>query len=254
MTEPRRFVEGAGGELAERLLRAGASEDPERASLRKTLVSLGLGTATVTATTASAGAAASFASRAALFSTAKWIGGAALVATVGTIAARQTHRAAAVEMPSDTAREIGDIRAPAPTAIANPVAPLAEPAAVLRDEPPPLRTVQPSPRVRNAIVSPAPSSTSLREQIVALDAIRRTLEAGDAAGALAALDRYAHDFPKSMLAPEAIVVRIEALLKQGDRQRAAAIAHRFVASHPESPHVARIQSLIGSAVGNASMK
>jgi outer membrane protein assembly factor BamD (BamD/ComL family) len=80
--------------------------------------------------------------------------------------------------------------------------------------------------------------------VAAVDAAGRALRAGDAAGALTALDRYEHDYPRGTLRPEATVLRIEALVARGDRARALILARRFLASHPTSAHRTRVRSLL----------
>jgi outer membrane protein assembly factor BamD (BamD/ComL family) len=72
---------------------------------------------------------------------------------------------------------------------------------------------------------------------------RRALAAGDTTKCLAALDRYDHDHPRGAFAQEVVVMRIEVLVKRGDRKSAKALADRFLASHPTSPYAARIRSL-----------
>ena len=75
----------------------------------------------------------------------------------------------------------------------------------------------------------------------------RTLRAGDAAGALAALDRYDAQFGKSgSLRVEATALRVEALVRAGQRKRAEALADAFLASHPNSPYATRIRALVES--------
>jgi hypothetical protein len=98
--------------------------------------------------------------------------------------------------------------------------------------------------------APNPSSTSsarpsLEAEIEALGAARRALDSGDAAGTLARLDRYAHDFPRGALSQEATVLRIEALSRAGRTAEARALGKRFLAQNPQSPHASRIRSLLG---------
>jgi outer membrane protein assembly factor BamD (BamD/ComL family) len=84
----------------------------------------------------------------------------------------------------------------------------------------------------------------LSDEVVALDAARQALAAGDAAGALRAVDDHDRRFPGGALSPEATVVRIEALAARGDRAAAARLATEFLRSHPASPHAKRLRSLL----------
>jgi outer membrane protein assembly factor BamD (BamD/ComL family) len=91
----------------------------------------------------------------------------------------------------------------------------------------------------------AASQPDIALEISAVDTARTALRAGDAAGALAELDRYEGKFGRSgSLAPEAAVLRIEALLVRGDRARAKALADAFLAAHPKSPLAARVRALV----------
>lgn len=96
-------------------------------------------------------------------------------------------------------------------------------------------------------IAPAPidAADALREQVAMIDRARDALGAGDAAGCLAALDAHDERFPRSAMAEEATVLRIEALLRLGDRARAADLGERFLASRPTSPHAAGVRALLG---------
>ncbi|MGH7296275.1 MAG: outer membrane protein assembly factor BamD, partial [Polyangiaceae bacterium] len=73
------------------------------------------------------------------------------------------------------------------------------------------------------------------------------LAAGDAAGALRRVDAYDREFPRGALAQEATTLRIEALLRQGQRDAALRLADRFLAANPRSPYAARIRLLVQRA-------
>jgi outer membrane protein assembly factor BamD (BamD/ComL family) len=62
--------------------------------------------------------------------------------------------------------------------------------------------------------------------------------------ALGLLAEYDRLFPAGGLRPEATVLRIEALFENGERSSALEAVDRFLASHPGSPHEARLRSLI----------
>ena len=72
-------------------------------------------------------------------------------------------------------------------------------------------------------------------------------DCGDAAGCLAALDAHDSKFPRSAMGEEATVLRIEALIRLGDRARAAELGQRFLASRPTSAHASGVRALLGAA-------
>ena len=86
--------------------------------------------------------------------------------------------------------------------------------------------------------------SSLEGEVAALDRARAVLAAGDAGHTVELLDRYEQAFPKGVLRPEATYLRIQALSKSGQRAAARALAARFLASHPKSPHAAQLQALL----------
>jgi outer membrane protein assembly factor BamD (BamD/ComL family) len=58
------------------------------------------------------------------------------------------------------------------------------------------------------------------------------------------VDEYDAQFPDGMLSQEATVLRVEALVKEGDRSAAVGVGQRFLAAHPTSPHALRVKQLI----------
>jgi hypothetical protein len=85
----------------------------------------------------------------------------------------------------------------------------------------------------------------LREEADALDAARERLTLGDAVGALAQLDAYQRRFAGGALREEAQLLRIEALVRAGDRAAASAVARHFLKNYPASVHVRRVAALLG---------
>ena len=77
-----------------------------------------------------------------------------------------------------------------------------------------------------------------------LEGARGALAAGDAAGCLSMLNRYAERFPRGSMAPEGTMLRIEALVNAGDRDAARRFADAYLASDPDSPYAARVRSLL----------
>jgi len=93
----------------------------------------------------------------------------------------------------------------------------------------------------------APKTADLREEIRALDQARTAIRVGDAQSALSKIDRYLSQFPRGAFRQEAVVIRIEALSRGGNRARAAAEARDFIARHPGSPHVKKLERLAGES-------
>lgn len=127
----------------------------------------------------------------------------------------------------------------APLVLPEPVAPRA-PAAVAPQPAPPRA---PAPVAAPAVASRTPtnSSSALRAELAALDAVRSTLANDDASGALSFLDAYFRTFPRGRLRPEAEVLRIDALAKAGRVEVARRYAREFLKRHPNSVLTARVQ-------------
>jgi hypothetical protein len=94
-------------------------------------------------------------------------------------------------------------------------------------------------------VSVAPRADRLREEADAIDAARELLTLGDAAGALVQLEAYQRRFAGGALREEALLLRIEALVRAGDRTTASAVARHFLKVYPASVHVDRVAALLG---------
>ncbi|HEX6763838.1 MAG TPA: hypothetical protein VF103_00135 [Polyangiaceae bacterium] len=86
-----------------------------------------------------------------------------------------------------------------------------------------------------------PSPDRLEREIRILDRGRQALAAGNPALALRELDEHAAEL--EVLGPEAESLRIEALYASRRDSEATARAHRFLASHGQSPLAARVLSL-----------
>jgi outer membrane protein assembly factor BamD (BamD/ComL family) len=80
-----------------------------------------------------------------------------------------------------------------------------------------------------------------------LERARAAMNAGELSRALSILDGYIDRFPHGAMAPEAAVLRIETLLKAGDRAAATRFANAFLAIAPHSPYAARVQSLLAAS-------
>jgi RNA polymerase sigma-70 factor, ECF subfamily len=87
----------------------------------------------------------------------------------------------------------------------------------------------------------------LGAQLALIDGARAMLANGSARDALAQLREYDARYPAGALGPEALALRVEALLRSGEQARGRALGDRFVAQHPKSPYAARIRSLLAQA-------
>lgn len=96
-------------------------------------------------------------------------------------------------------------------------------------------------------VEPMAESSSLASELAALVRVQRALERHDAVSAFGLLAEYDQLFAAGGLRPEATVLRIEALFASGARTSATEAAVQFLASHPGSPHEARLRSLVAQS-------
>jgi hypothetical protein len=88
--------------------------------------------------------------------------------------------------------------------------------------------------------APKPSTASqLSLEVELLDRAREALRGGNALGALSVLEGYRG----GILAPEAQVLRIQALERSGQPRAASALARDFLAKRPGSRHAAALRSL-----------
>ena len=233
MSEMRRYLDAGGDDPKVALLRAGDAESPTSEARLRTLAAVG--TAIVGSTTTATGA--SKLGGAALL---KWMGVALLVAGAGVYLGRShvraAHAPAAATSPTSVTVQLAPTTAPTVEALLAPAAPAAS-APEARPSSHPLVVARPP--------SSAPAGGSLSDEIATIDEASRAVAAGDANGALRVLDRYQRDYPHGALSPEATTLRIQALLLRGDRAGANALADRFLAQNPDSPHATRIRSLLG---------
>lgn len=99
-----------------------------------------------------------------------------------------------------------------------------------------------------AVRAPSPPrDEALARELRVLARARSLLVAGDAAGALRALDQYSAERRSGALEPEAMTLRIQALARAGDRKAAARLARAFLEAHPERSHDDSLRSLAGQA-------
>jgi hypothetical protein len=134
--------------------------------------------------------------------------------------------------------------APAQTTVVA-VAPAASEPASLVPSPAPVETILPPPAASPVAADKRrEAADDLGAQLAIIDAARGLLAQGTARDALARLHEYDVRYPGGALALEATALRVEALLRAGDRTKGQALGERFVARHPNSPYAARIRSLL----------
>jgi hypothetical protein len=147
--------------------------------------------------------------------------------------------------------------APAPVqALANPVGREDPPA--IREEGPRLAVGEVTARRKKASSSdrarePAyeasedPIDRSLGNETRALDRAREALDAHRPAEAMHRLDEYHRSFPQGRLRPEAMVLRLAALVQAGRRGAADSLANQLLADQAYQTYAPRIRSLLGEA-------
>jgi hypothetical protein len=241
MEDPVRFSEGD-DDAAKRLMLSMRDEKPPEGAATRALLALGV-TGAAVVTTGSALGAASPAGKSLAWLAAKWLGTGAVVglAVGGGATLLSTPGAPRQESPPAITAPI-EREAPASAPAPRPAPAAAEP------EP---EEEKPAPRASNAkSVATDPVETlvaadTLPREIELLDEARAALRSGAPQRALSSLDRYAKEFPRGRLSTEALVVRIDALVRSGQTVAARSLGERFLASYPNSPHAPRIKQLIG---------
>jgi hypothetical protein len=281
MSEPRRFLEGGGGEIERLVMDAARGEGPSGAARRRVEVALGLGAAGVAAATAAtatakAAPAASVAGGIGGAGTVhtgvaagltKWIGVAAVTGLAAAGAAgylqatppRAEVRGAERSKPDVSVSESERRVAPAPSRIGvlraaqipsatttGPASPSGAPAAAAPSLPP---IASAAPAAHSAPLRPA---VRLSDELHSLDAARAALQAGDTALAFALLDKHDRDFSPPALAPEAMALRVEAHARAGDHAGAARLAARFLALYGDRPEAQRVRSLLAAETREGS--
>jgi hypothetical protein len=273
MTDPKRLIDGPGDDFERALLRSSCGDEPAAGSLARTATALGIASVVVSsASTASGVAAAAAAGKLGTLVIAKWVaaglvvGGAAVAgiqltraedasvppAAVVTGAAPATQPVAAAAQGAEPERWTGvaeatSDREPAPRTAPQPERHSAgaarSPDRGARSDPP----AQPAALARFPD-APAPAaraaSSSIAEEVSALDRARGAIAARQPAEALRALDEYERIAGPRVLGQEASVLRVEALLLAGDRAGAANLARRLLAAAPRSPHAPRWQAIV----------
>jgi len=248
MTDPRRLLDGAGTDLECNLLAADNTEMPDARAKQRAALALAIGTASVwpiAATTTKA-------SKLGQSILVKLVAVGAVGAAVWS-AAHYLHSRSGSNAPVAAHAVSAPVRAPEPPITNDPAANGNSGAAAPAVTPTPLdslereRPVESPRRASGAAPSAASSAAqggSIADEIRMLDAARRAEAGGDSAGAIRALDDYKRQFPRGAFSEESTLLRIEALARLGNRSAARALAQKFRAAHPDSPHLRRIDSIL----------
>jgi hypothetical protein len=235
------------GTTAERLLlAAGTDERPDAESVRKAASALGIvPRAALTAATLT------IAWRAARTSLTSWrslsLAGAVGLAGAAGVAGLVIEHGGHGVPPAAVAPV--NVSAVAPVNVSA-VAPVPASAVPGREAPPlspspvELAPVPGPPRAASRRPAAAGTADRLREEAEALDGARARLASGEPNAALARLGDYDRRFASGSLHEEALVLRIEALVRLQDRSAAHALATRFLATYPTSVHAGRVAQLL----------
>jgi hypothetical protein len=260
VSDPVRLLAGGATDFELGVLRAWETKQPSDRARGRVLALAGFGVAAGLMTAASAasgtaaapnvaaaataGAKASFVSAAVI----KWlaIGAVGMTVAAGAVgyAVRSTSSTPQTSPSSPVSLPVAVAAAPT-TAATSPTVP--EPAAlprtVARTD---LGATAMPPRTNGTAVRAREAST-LDEEVASLERARRAVAAGDGASAIAAVEAYDTKYPGGSLAQESTEIRIDALLRQGDRATAEHLASRFISAHPSSPYVRRIRALLAGS-------
>lgn len=266
MTGPRPWEQEGASDAIAHLLAAARDERPSAESLSRSLAAATVG-ATTAITTAAAGAAlgklgASSAlgtkasSLLAAFTALKWLVvgaalGSAVMATVELprrasppgIALRTSHPLAPTSAPAGAAKATG--ASPA-------LPPLERTESASEAAPAPLertpssgnaRTLQPSGRAPAHV-----EAERLADEVRAIDEATRALNSGRARRALTLLDAYERRYAERRFAPEALYLRMEALINVGRPSEARSVANQLVNAYPTSPQAGRARAFLADTI------
>jgi TolA-binding protein len=92
--------------------------------------------------------------------------------------------------------------------------------------------------------TPQRQQSFLQSERATIELAQALVRSGDPAAALRTLSAHALRYPKPQLAPEAMLVRMEALLELGQVSEAQRLGSRFLLAHPDGPYAQRVRSLL----------
>jgi hypothetical protein len=91
--------------------------------------------------------------------------------------------------------------------------------------------------------APVPTDTTLAAEMRLLRRARSALNDGDPTQALARLTAHAETFAQGQMVEDREALRVQALCEAGRETAARVAATAFLATHPHSPHSARVQRI-----------
>jgi hypothetical protein len=127
-----------------------------------------------------------------------------------------------------------------PTRSARAASPLGQPSTVIDETQP--STVN---AISSAAFRPLPDD-SLEREVQLLDEARSFNNAGQYVKTLDLLARHQQRFQTGSLKPEALVIRVQAVLGLGQRDNARALARQYMIANPNSPVTKRLTSLLSN--------
>lgn len=262
MNEPKRWLDDGAPDVIGRLLRAASDEHPSTTAVERAVAGVAIGAGVTGAGIGTAGASIGVGVKSAPLASGiflKWT----LLGTLVTLGAGGV----AVGLSSPPA---GQVPAPArlspstAAAAKTPVATVqqAEPAiadSVRAQHAASVAQTELGGEARRPSSSTKASLTPMEEVPVVdvellaretklVDRARAELAAGRASTALVTLDEYQAQFPRQRYAPEALYLRMQALLAQGNQLAARQVAKRLASSHPTSPHAARAEAVLSTSI------
>lgn len=258
MTDTRKLLDDSPDELTQRLLGSALDDQPSARAFSRTAVALGVSSLVPMATTSAAAAGSASATGTVVTGAAstsvklfglagfKWFG-------LGAIAGLILAGAASSVVGGKPAPTVNVTPAATATAGRDPTSavprtPLAIPAprpSAASSSPPNKPSQGEVPGTTSARSEPGSSAKTptIAREIAALDGARAALERNDPTAALAAVDSLERQGAVA-LGPEATVIRVEALLARGETSKATALAKRFLAENPSTPHATRMREIV----------
>jgi hypothetical protein len=140
------------------------------------------------------------------------------------------HGAVRVMMPQPPTRSSE------PPAAAGPVKPPVAVAARVRSTPSAVAAQQ--------LPSLPTEQPSLQSERATIERAQALVRRGDSAAALRTLAEYSRRYPQPQLAPEATLVRIEALRELGQLSDAQRLGRQYLESQPDGPYAPRVRTLL----------
>jgi hypothetical protein len=259
VTEFRPLLESSTSATARELLRSGLDDAPPPESMGRVAGVLGLtltaavvaapaGAATVNGALASGLGAVGKTSGISAALVGKWLASGLVAGALVSGTASVVER---VNQPPRTSEHVV-VRAPtaprAPSPGRSTASPLPETAESRESEA--VVTTTPTAIAVASVASTTPpvpdssASRALGAEAARIDAARRALEQGDARRALIELDWYERSRIVGVLDREAALLRIQALVRMGDKARAVEVARGYLAKHPQDAYAARLHELI----------